>query len=126
MYDKIKVSAGLILFLGVATLPFWAGSGESQPMPKPVVREGLEACVEPALYMRANHMLLLDDWRDSVVRDGNRVYVSSSGRRFEKSLTKTCLNCHSNKTEFCDQCHNSIAVKPYCWNCHLVPEVFLQ
>jgi hypothetical protein len=34
----------------------------------------------------------------------------------------TCLECHSNKTKFCDQCHNYLDVQPYCWDCHLVPK----
>ncbi len=121
MYDKTKVIIGLLLFLGVATLPFWIGAVDPQPMPPPVIEAGLEQCVEPPEYMRANHMVLLDEWRNSVVRDGDRVYVSSSGRKFEKSLSKTCLECHSNQAEFCERCHDSVNVKPYCWGCHLVP-----
>lgn len=121
MYDKTKVIAGLTLFLGVATLPFWINVGETKPMAKPVIKAGLEQCVESPEFMRANHMILLDEWRNSVVRDGDRVYVSSSGRKFEKSLSKTCLECHSNQAEFCERCHDSVNVKPYCWGCHLVP-----
>ncbi len=121
MYDKTKVIIGLGMFLAVATLPFWIGFGDTEPMPEPVIREGLEACVEPKEFMRANHMQLLDEWRDSAVRKSERVYVSSSGKEFEKSLTETCLDCHSNKEEFCDRCHKSVAVEPYCWSCHLVP-----
>lgn len=131
MYDKGKVITGLALFLGVATFPFWINMGATDTMPKPILAEALEGkddngaplqCVESADYMRANHMLLLNDWRDSVVRDNNRVYVNSMGKPFEKSLTKTCLACHTNKEQFCEACHKSVAVQPYCWSCHLVPE----
>lgn len=121
MYDTKIVIAGLVLFIGLATLPFWITGGTKTPMPKPLIKAGTEKCVEPVEFMRANHMILLDQWRNSVVRDDNRIYVSSSGRTFEKSLTKTCLNCHANKAQFCEQCHKAVAVEPYCWSCHLVP-----
>jgi hypothetical protein len=38
------------------------------------------------------------------------------------SLTRTCLDCHSNKAEFCDRCHTYMAVDPYCWDCHVEPK----
>ncbi len=73
--------------------------------------------------MRASHMELLDQWRDTVVRDNQRTYVSKlSGKEFEMSLQKTCGDCHSNKAEFCDACHDYTAVQPYCWTCHLEPQ----
>jgi len=69
--------------------------------------------------MRTEHMQMLNDWRNMVVRDGTRLYIGSDGRKFEMSLSNTCLQCHSNKTEFCDRCHNYAAVTPYCWDCHI-------
>jgi hypothetical protein len=36
-------------------------------------------------------------------------------------LTHTCLNCHSNKSAFCDACHHYMAVTPNCWDCHVTP-----
>jgi hypothetical protein len=120
MSNKAAVCIGLALFGGVATLPFWL-PGARRPMPQPVLKAGLTECVESAEYMRANHMLLLDAWRNSVVREGNRRYVNAAGKPFEKSLERTCLDCHSNKAEFCDRCHQSVAVQPYCWNCHFAP-----
>lgn len=76
-------------------------------------------CIAPATFMRANHMQVLYEWRNSSVRTGNRVYVASNGSRFEKSLN-TCLGCHSNRF-FCFNCHSYANVKPKCWNCHLSP-----
>jgi hypothetical protein len=32
------------------------------------------------------------------------------------------MDCHSDKTKFCDQCHNYLSVNPYCWDCHIAPE----
>ena len=40
-----------------------------------------------------------------------------------KSLTLECLSCHSNKDKFCDECHEYLKVKPYCWDCHIIPVV---
>ncbi len=69
-----------------------------------------------------NHMDLLNEWRDTVVRKGERRYVSASGRAFDMSLTRTCMSCHTSKKEFCDSCHNYLAVVPYCWDCHVEPK----
>ena len=76
-------------------------------------------CVESAEYMRDSHMVLLDEWRDAVVREGHRTYVSSTGERHEMSLTKTCLGCHTDKSKFCDRCHDFVGEAPYCWDCHV-------
>ncbi len=122
MYDKKIVLPFLIVFLALITLPFWASGGGEEPIAKPVIKAGLIECVESKEFMRANHMQLLDQWRHSVVRDSKRTYISTSGKHFEKSLTNTCLDCHSNKKEFCDTCHESVGVEPYCWSCHLEPE----
>jgi len=72
--------------------------------------------------MKANHMDLLNQWRDDVVRKGVRIYKAGNGRKFEMSLSNTCMNCHSNKSEFCDECHGYGGVDPYCWDCHIEPE----
>ncbi len=133
MYDAGKIIAGLVIFVGIITYPIWGSIGESVNMPKPVIKVSGQ-CVESAEYMRANHMQMLDEWRHSVVRDGNRVYVNTRGIKFDKSLSstgasvigpgekKSCLSCHSNKEEFCDSCHNYTAVTPYCWTCHIEPK----
>jgi hypothetical protein len=72
--------------------------------------------------MKSGHMQLLDDWRDSAVRDGKRIYEGADGRRHYISLQRTCMHCHSNKKKFCDECHSYMAVKPYCWDCHIEPK----
>jgi cytochrome c len=71
--------------------------------------------------MRANHMKMLAAWRDEAVRNGNRLYAAKDGRTFEKSLTGTCIQCHANKEQFCDRCHNYVGAKPTCFSCHIVP-----
>ncbi|MDH5752373.1 MAG: sulfate reduction electron transfer complex DsrMKJOP subunit DsrJ [Deltaproteobacteria bacterium] len=122
MHDKKIVLPGLALFLALATLPFWAPSGNAGTPPESVVKPGTESCVEPVEVMRARHMQLLNEWRDSAVRDLNREYVSSTGKKFNISLTNTCLDCHSNKSEFCDRCHDYAGARPRCWGCHITPE----
>lgn len=124
MYNAGKILAGLVIFVGLATYPFWGSVGQPALQPKPVILSSAgKNCVESAEYMRANHMQLLDNWRHEVVRSEERTYVSkSNGKSFVKSLTNTCLDCHSNKSEFCDSCHNYASVKPYCWECHNVPK----
>lgn len=125
MYDKGKIIIGLIVFIGLATFPFIynLGKASAKPEPKldtPAIRQLPEKkCVEPKEFMRTNHMQLLDEWRDMVVRDGKRVYVNSSGESHKISLQNTCMGCHSNKKEFCDRCHRYAAVSPSCWSCHL-------
>ncbi len=125
MYDAGKIIVGLIIFIGLFTSPIWydLASGESSNKPNIVlpVNEDIQECVASTKYMRASHMDLLNEWRDEVVRKGNRIYTSPNGKEFEMSLTKTCTNCHSNKTEFCDQCHDYLGVTPYCWDCHVEP-----
>jgi hypothetical protein len=32
------------------------------------------------------------------------------------------MDCHSNKSKFCDQCHNYVDVDPFCWDCHIEPK----
>jgi hypothetical protein len=72
--------------------------------------------------MKAKHMELLDTWRQAVVREGESLYVASDRKQYRMSLSNTCLNCHSNKDQFCDRCHNYAGVKPACWTCHVVPQ----
>lgn len=123
MYDKGKIIIGLIIFAGFFTAPFWYNiSNGKEALKKPELvlptKEGQKECVEPVTFMRADHMVLLNDWRYLVVRKGGRNYVSGTGKDFNMSLTNTCLNCHSNTAQFCDKCHTYVGVTPYCWDCH--------
>ncbi|GBC63250.1 menaquinol oxidoreductase [Desulfonema ishimotonii] len=122
IYDKGKVFAGLAVFVILMTFPFWYNHGQAAPAPKPELTKEAKAakkCVRPTDFMKADHMQLLDTWRDTVVRDGARMYVNEEGKAFDMSLSNTCLECHSNKAEFCDKCHNYASVDPYCWDCHI-------
>jgi hypothetical protein len=128
MYDAKKVSLGILIFLVLLTFPFWYGKGRAVPSLQlkidtpEIARLAEKKCLEPTAYMRASHMELIDSWRQAVVRDGQRYYVTSSGKNVSMSLSQSCLGCHSNKEQFCDTCHNYAAVNPNCWSCHNVPK----
>lgn len=99
------------------------GDGEAAFKLEPKIVTVQTQCVESKEYMRANHMTLLNQWQESAVRDGMRFYTATDGKRYEISLTRTCLECHRNTAEFCDQCHAFVAVqyaRPRfeCWDCH--------
>jgi hypothetical protein len=126
MYDAGKIVAGLAIFVVLATSPLWYNALSAAPPDKPALQlptNGSTECVEATEYMRANHMDLLDVWRDTVVREDIRTYTSEmSGKDYTMSLSDTCLDCHSKKEQFCDACHTYSAVTPYCWDCHVIPE----
>jgi hypothetical protein len=125
IHDKGKIIAGLVIALILLTFPFWFSiiKGKSGYVPDPELPKDQTSCVESKDYMRAYHMDLLNEWRDLVVRDGERVYVSTTGEKYEMSLSNTCMGCHVSKVNFCDSCHNYVSVTPYCWDCHVEPEV---
>jgi hypothetical protein len=128
MYDGKKVVIGIGIFLVLLTFPFWYGKGRAVPALQlkietpEIARLAEKACLESTAYMRASHMELIDSWREAVVREGQRYYLTSAGRKVHMSLTGNCLGCHSNKEQFCDACHNYTGVKPNCWGCHNVPK----
>lgn len=121
MRDRCLILGGLLLFLGLITLPVWynvAAGTLSRPPQLRLPPEGKDP-FGTTEYMRASHMNLLVAWRDEVVRGGERTVVGLDGKTYAKSLTQTCLGCHTSRAEFCDRCHAYAAVKPACWDCHL-------
>ena len=125
MNNKALIVTGLILFLIIVLFPFWYMRGKAVPAPERILTpkaKAAQVCVRSTDYMRAEHMQLLDAWRDEVVRRGKRVYVNPQGKEFSMSLTNTCMDCHANYSTFCQECHEYEAVYPICWDCHLIPE----
>jgi len=137
MKDKPLIVLGLIVGLALLTFPLWyapAAGGAAAP-PELKLPEG--KCVEDREYMRAHHMELLGQWRDDVVRQAKKDYVSQAyGARYEMSLTRTCLRCHAGaggagavsagaehsaagRTTFCRECHDYANVQITCWDCHV-------
>ena len=122
MNDKKYIWVGLVIFFIIITFPFWYNRGKAAPAPEVVLTPKAKAakvCVRPTDYMQREHMQLLDHWRHQVVRNAERIYVNEKGQAFNMSLSNTCLDCHSNKAEFCDRCHDYASVRPYCWSCHI-------
>lgn len=133
IYDSGKVIAGLIVFLAIFTSPIWINAlGRDVPVPKPELPKVEKQCVREASWMRANHMQLLNEWRNEVVRS-TRHFDPATGQevnpredsykigfpKTQKSLTLGCLKCHDNTEKFCDRCHTYTGVDPFCWDCHV-------
>ena len=121
MYDGRKIIPGLVIFLTLVTYPFWhnAISGKLDYVAKPKLPTDQKQCVEPKDFIRVNHRALLEDWRLAVVRDGALNYIPSTKKPTLMSLNRTCMKCHTDKVEFCDQCHNYLGVTNKCWDCHI-------
>lgn len=125
MHDRLLIFCGLFLFTALVTFPVWQGIAmqTSNKGPELKVVEGQKTCVAPREYMRAAHMELLMNWRDTRVREHQRQFTAYDGKVYTISLTKTCLTqCHGSKDKFCDSCHSYAGIPtPSCWNCHTSP-----
>ena len=125
MYDGGRIITGLVIALALFLFPFYWNAGLAGKVPEteltPRAKEA-KVCVEETGFMRTNHMKLLDQWRHQVVRDGQRYYTAKDGQTYYKSLQITCMDCHSNKANFCDRCHDYIEIAPRCWDCHIAPQ----
>ena len=124
MKDKSLIAVGLGVFLLLAAYPVWNGLASAADPERPVLARAIDpsGCVEDTLFMRGNHAKLLNQWRNNVVRNGQRFYTTAAGMDVDMSLTGTCLSCHGDHEAFCDRCHDYSDVKPTCWNCHVNPE----
>ena len=85
MGDKGKILFGLSVFVILVTFPFWGrlAGGEPEVGRAELVYPDLSkatACVEDSAWMTANHMNLLNEWRDDLVRKGEGEYISSTGK----------------------------------------------
>lgn len=135
LYHGKYIIPGLAVFFVIVTFPMWYGAATGKPaFENTIVPADGEHCVESKEFMRANHMQLLNDWRDEVVREGKRVYTAErDGREWNKSLTKTCMACHgkakmegenvvsATAATYCQHCHDYVGVNTYCWDCHIDP-----
>ncbi len=142
--DMPLIVLGLMVFVALMLGATMANRGLGKFRTKPVLEmpKDEKFCVRDAKYMRENHMKLLNEWRDMVVRDGVRkekiprkdaqgkIIKDKDGKTvyqtIERSLTKTCLRCHDNPKAFCDSCHVYAGViKPSstlkCFHCHITP-----
>jgi cytochrome c peroxidase len=130
MYDKGKIITVLLIGILFILLPFWFNIGKTHKLPEPELTEKAKLakkCILPKKEIRSMHQALLVEWRDSAVREGQRLYYSKyNDKSIEISLENTCMDCHSNKKDFGDECHNYAGVtggsSPTCWNCHNEPK----
>ena len=135
MSDKPIIVAGLAVFIVVVTFPVWYTLGFSEDPSPPNLEIPQGKCVKDAEWMRANHMNLLKEWRNDMVREADKSQIEINGEKYEKSLTKGCMICHVNRQTFCYECHkytNAVQLLPLrgsettqrgirCWNCHIEP-----
>ena len=132
LFDGGKIVPGLGVFVLVLLFPalYTCAAGGTKVKPTlelPAVAKDCPpgeicGCVEDVAYMRSYHMDLLNSWRDTAIRDGERYYVSERWQQpIEMSLSNTCLGCHESKAKFCDRCHTYAGVNPYCFDCHVTP-----
>jgi len=126
IYDKGKIFLGLAIFIALVASPFWYnpvfGTGAKEPPKLKMPADPAAKCVLPKAEMRASHMQVIYDWRETVVRGGGRTVRLADGREMKMSLSNTCLGCHEGKKQFCDTCHEYLAVRPFCWDCHFDPK----
>ncbi len=123
MYNAKYIIPGLLIFLALVLFPFVKGIGQPKLVVETEKPKNSKECIMKTELMRDSHMVLLNEWRDAVIRDGQRVWKNDAGKEFNMSLTNTCMNCHENKDKFCDKCHNEVGVSPYCWTCHNISPV---
>lgn len=125
MRDRPQIFAGLLIFVALFTFPAWRGKLDGSKAQQPVLTlpTAQKHCVLPKEEMRGRHMQLLIQWREDKVRKGITTYTAYDGTVYPASLTRTCLGqCHTNKAEFCDRCHQFSGVSgPYCFDCHVDP-----
>lgn len=68
-------------------------------------------CVRDTVYMRYRHWELLRGVREEVVRYGIRGDITID----------RCRQCHTSREQFCNKCHDSVSLKPDCFQCHYYP-----
>ncbi len=122
MYDKGKVLTGLAIFVAIVTFPVWYDLVHAQHVPKLDKPTLSKKCVADIAYMRTSHMVLLDNWRNEVVREEKRKMIDVEGKPYAKSLQMGCMKCHPDQKKFCDECHTYADVDPFCWDCHFQPQ----
>ena len=66
MYNAKAVILGILVFAVLFSTPFWANFGGTKDYKRPaiVLPQNEKECVEPVEFMRAEHMYLLNEWRD--------------------------------------------------------------
>ncbi len=108
-----RSSPGSLVFVVLATSPLWynALSAASPDAPE------LAAADQRGDRVRRGDRVHAGEPHGSARRVARRrwcatataTYVSEpTGKDYEMSLTDTCMDCHANKAQFCDACHNYV------------------
>ena len=129
VYNRGYVVAGIAVFLVIALAPLWYNlvSGKGRQVPELTYPVNETRCVEDKTYMKTNHVVLLNQWKEDVVRNGIRTYTAGDGKTYTMSLTGTCMKCHTRKEDFCDRCHGYAGIaSPRCWDCHIYEKAVLR
>ncbi len=122
MYNKGYVLLGIALIILIFVFPtaYNIANGAKTEI---TLAKARGECIRNVEWMKANHMILLKQWRYERIREGKLYYTSpDTGKTYIMSFD-TCFKCHTNKADFCDKCHEYSGVnKPYCFSCHVFPE----
>ena len=80
MYNAKAVILGILVFAVLFSTPFWANFGGTKDYKRPaiVLPQNEKECVEPVEFMRAEHMYLLNEWRDQALRYENQISSGAS------------------------------------------------
>lgn len=127
MRDFRWIAFGLALFVLLFALPFWVNLGKNpqQTQPPPILQDAKtmqelaeKLGVKNGDEFREKHRQMLSEWKQSVVRDGKRVYVTKDGREVQMSLENL-----ASQPESCSTCHDYAGIKKTsCWDCHAEPK----
>ena len=117
MLREKRKAAVLTVLIIIVLLPvgYYAVRDAFSPTATPFLEKPdpkYEKCVRDAEYMRFQHMDLLLEIRTQVVREGRRSDIG----------LKDCMECHTNRGHFCNQCHNTVNLNLDCFGCHYYPE----
>lgn len=80
MYNAKYIIPGVLIAVVAFTSPFWLNlGGKTYVYPEVALPtgEGKDKCIESKEWMRAEHMALLNTWRDEAIREGKREYVAT-------------------------------------------------
>ncbi len=127
----VIVVGGALFFPMVYNKALGGGAPDLAPALEQMRKDKI-TCVESTAFMRSSHMILLNNWRTEVIRDGSKgpsgtyhpfkMYKSNNDKKeYEMSLQNGCMKCHTSKAQFCDKCHNYVGAAPKCWDCHIPP-----
>jgi len=120
----IMTAVGLALLASLAVVVTAAEENDlaTSGVPVPAIPKGQgDRCVEDTDFMRRNHMTLLMHQRDDTMLQGIRS---------KKYSLRECIGCHavqgadanavrvSDPKHFCRACHDYVAVKIDCFQCH--------